>query len=824
MIFGRYNERAQQVLLKAREYSQKLKHSYIGTEHILLGLISTEGPSKVILTNYDITEDKIIGRIKEYIGEGDINYMLPEVPLTPRAKRLLDNAMNKAGSLGHNYISPEHMLLSLIGEKDSVAYTILGNLGVNFDELKEAIINNFNGIEPIENSVSTVKKNKKNDNKTPSLDRYGRDLTAMAKEGKLDPVIGREKETERVLEILCRRIKNNPCLIGEPGVGKTAIAEGLAQKIVEGKIPEILKEKRVVSLDIGSLIAGAKYRGEFEDRLKNVMAEIKSAGNILLFIDEIHTIVGAGGAEGAIDASNIMKPSLARGDIQCIGATTIEEYRKYIEKDSALERRFQPVMVGEPTKEETLLVLKGLRDKYEAHHGVKITDEALNAAVSLSDRYISDRFMPDKAIDLIDEAAAKVRIKGFTTPPDLKEIEDGIERVTKEKEDAISTQNYEKAALLRDNERELKDKLDSMKNIWATKKSTITQNVLESDVAAVVSAWTNIPAQKLTETESERLLKLEDTLHKRVIGQSEAVKAVSRAVRRARVGLKDPKKPIGSFIFLGPTGVGKTELSKALAEAMFGREKDIIRFDMSEYMEKHAVSRLIGAPPGYVGYDEGGQLTEAIRRAPYSVILFDEIEKAHPDVFNVLLQILEDGRLTDGKGKTVNFKNCIIIMTSNVGAHSIKKQKSMGFAISENESETEYEKMKENVMEDLKHTFRPEFLNRIDDIIVFHKLEEKDLMQIVDLLIRDVNKNLEKMKLSLKLDEKSRKYLVKKGNDLNYGARPLKRVITKEIEDQLSEELLSGNIKSGDDIKITIKDDKLKFIKLNEEISNEVLE
>ena len=824
MIFGRYNERAQQVLLKAREYSQKLKHSYIGTEHILLGLISTEGPSKVILTNYDITEDKIIGRIKEYIGEGDINYMLPEVPLTPRAKRLLDNAMNKAGSLGHNYISPEHMLLSLIGEKDSVAYTILGNLGVNFDELKEAIINNFNGIEPIENSVSTVKKNKKNDNKTPSLDRYGRDLTAMAKEGKLDPVIGREKETERVLEILCRRIKNNPCLIGEPGVGKTAIAEGLAQKIVEGKIPEILKEKRVVSLDIGSLIAGAKYRGEFEDRLKNVMAEIKSAGNILLFIDEIHTIVGAGGAEGAIDASNIMKPSLARGDIQCIGATTIEEYRKYIEKDSALERRFQPVMVGEPTKEETLLVLKGLRDKYEAHHGVKITDEALNAAVSLSDRYISDRFMPDKAIDLIDEAAAKVRIKGFTTPPDLKEIEDGIERVSKEKEDAISTQNYEKAALLRDNERELKDKLDSMKNIWATKKSTITQNVLESDVAAVVSAWTNIPAQKLTETESERLLKLEDTLHKRVIGQSEAVKAVSRAVRRARVGLKDPKKPIGSFIFLGPTGVGKTELSKALAEAMFGREKDIIRFDMSEYMEKHAVSRLIGAPPGYVGYDEGGQLTEAIRRAPYSVILFDEIEKAHPDVFNVLLQILEDGRLTDGKGKTVNFKNCIIIMTSNVGAHSIKKQKSMGFAISENESETEYEKMKENVMGDLKHTFRPEFLNRIDDIIVFHKLEEKDLMQIVDLLIRDVNKNLEKMKLSLKLDEKSRKYLVKKGNDLNYGARPLKRVITKEIEDQLSEELLSGNIKSGDDIKITIKDDKLKFIKLNEEISNEVLE
>ena len=824
MIFGRYNERAQQVLLKAREYSQKLKHSYIGTEHILLGLISTEGPSKVLLTNCDITEDKIIGRIKEYIGEGDINYMLPEVPLTPRAKRLLDNAMNKAGSLGHNYISPEHMLLSLIGEKDSVAYTILGNLGVNFDELKEAIINNFNGIEPIENSVSTVKKNKKNDNKTPSLDRYGRDLTAMAKEGKLDPVIGREKETERVLEILCRRIKNNPCLIGEPGVGKTAIAEGLAQKIVEGKIPEILKEKRVVSLDIGSLIAGAKYRGEFEDRLKNVMAEIKSAGNILLFIDEIHTIVGAGGAEGAIDASNIMKPSLARGDIQCIGATTIEEYRKYIEKDSALERRFQPVMVGEPTKEETLLVLKGLRDKYEAHHGVKITDEALNAAVSLSDRYISDRFMPDKAIDLIDEAAAKVRIKGFTTPPDLKEIEDGIERVSKEKEDAISTQNYEKAALLRDNERELKDKLDSMKNIWATKKSTITQNVLESDVAAVVSAWTNIPAQKLTETESERLLKLEDTLHKRVIGQSEAVKAVSRAVRRARVGLKDPKKPIGSFIFLGPTGVGKTELSKALAEAMFGREKDIIRFDMSEYMEKHAVSRLIGAPPGYVGYDEGGQLTEAIRRAPYSVILFDEIEKAHPDVFNVLLQILEDGRLTDGKGKTVNFKNCIIIMTSNVGAHSIKKQKSMGFAISENESETEYEKMKENVMGDLKHTFRPEFLNRIDDIIVFHKLEEKDLMQIVDLLIRDVNKNLEKMKLSLKLDEKSRKYLVKKGNDLNYGARPLKRVITKEIEDQLSEELLSGNIKSGDDIKITIKDDKLKFIKLNEEISNEVLE
>ena len=646
---------------------------------------------------------------------------------------------------------------------------------------------------------------------TPTLDQYGRDLTDMAEEGRLDPVVGRDEETQRVLEILCRRIKNNPCLIGDPGVGKTAIAEGLAQKIVEGDIPDILKDKRVVALDLSSMIAGSKYRGEFEERLKRVMNEIKSVGNVLIFIDEVHTIVGAGGAEGAIDASNILKPALARGEIQCIGATTIDEYRKYIEKDSALERRFQPVNVGEPSKEETLLILKGIRDKYEAHHAVKITDEALQAAVTLSDRYITDRFMPDKAIDLIDEAAAKVRIENFNAPPNLKRLEDEIQKITKSKEDAIAFQDFEKAARLRDEEKNLKNKLDDLKANWTTESSVKSHLVGEQEIAKVVAKWTKIPVEKLTEKESERLLKLEEILHNRVIGQNEAVKSVARAVRRARVGLKDPNRPIGSFIFLGPTGVGKTELSKALAETMFGLENNIIRIDMSEYMEKHAVSRLIGSPPGYIGYDEGGQLTEAVRRRPYSVILLDEIEKAHPDVFNVLLQILEDGRLTDGKGKTVNFKNTIIIMTSNVGAHSIKKQKNVGFAVDSEKSESEYEKMKDSVMEELKRSFRPEFLNRIDDIIVFHKLEEKDLLEIVELMIESLKKRLEEYEIYLNFTEGAKKFLVEKGSDLTYGARPLRRIITKKVEDKLSEEVLKGNIKKGDMVEITLEEGELKF-------------
>lgn len=811
MLFGRFTERAQNVLMKARESSKSLKHGYIGTEHILIGILSDEGPSKEFLNSYGVTLQEVNRLVKEYVGVGDKEYLTGEIPLTPRSKRLLDSSLIEARGFNHNYISPEHILLSLISEKDGVAYSILNNLKVDIEKLKNDIKLSFNNGKTGVTPPTEPSKVNKSSSKTPTLDQFGRDLTEMAEEGKLDPVVGRDEETQRVLEILCRRIKNNPCLIGDPGVGKTAIAEGLAQKIVEGNIPEILKNKRVISLDLSSMIAGSKYRGEFEDRLKKVMSEIKSAGNVLIFIDEIHTIVGAGGAEGAIDASNILKPALARGEIQCIGATTIDEYRKYIEKDTALERRFQPINVGEPSKEETLLILKGLRDKYEAHHGVKITDEALQAAVTLSDRYITDRFMPDKAIDLIDEAAAKVRIENFTAPPDLKKLEDEIQKITKEKEEAIDLQNFEKAAKLRDQEKNLKKNVEDLKNQWTTESSVKGHVVGEAQIANVVSKWTKVPVEKLTEKESERLLKLEEILHNRVIGQNEAVKSVARAVRRARVGLKDPNRPIGSFIFLGPTGVGKTELSKALAEAMFGIENNIIRIDMSEYMEKHAVSRLIGSPPGYIGYDEGGQLTEAVRRRPYSVVLLDEIEKAHPDVFNILLQILEDGRLTDGKGKTVNFKNTIIIMTSNVGAHSIKKQKSVGFAIDGSKSESQYEKMKDNVMDELKRSFRPEFLNRIDDIIVFHELQEDNLLEIVDLMINSIKVRLEEHEIYLNFDEESKKFLVSEGSDLTYGARPLRRIITKNVEDRLSEEMLKGNVKKGDMVDITLEEGKLKF-------------
>lgn len=810
MMYGKFTERAQRVILKAQKESQEFKHGYIGTEHILLGIIAEEGVSQELLKEYGINEDGVKKLLQEYVGEGDFDSTKGDIPLTPRTKRLLDLSLLEARNLGQNYISPEHILLAMINEKEGVAYTILNSLNVNFDKIKQDILNALSG--NTNNPQGNVEENKRKKKvSTPALDQYGRDLTEMAREGKLDPVVGRDEETQRLLEILCRRIKNNPCLIGDPGVGKTAVVEGLAQKIVEGNIPEILKEKRVVSLDISSMIAGAKYRGEFEDRLKKLMEEIKESGNVILFIDEMHTIVGAGGAEGAIDASNILKPALARGEIQCIGATTIDEYRKYIEKDSALERRFQPVNVGEPSKEETLLILKGLRDKYEAHHRVKITDEALVAAVNLSDRYITDRYMPDKAIDLIDEAAAKVRIENLTAPPDLKEIEELIDKTVKEKEDAITVQDFEKAANLRDNEKELKEKLENLKKDWSTQTSVQTHTVDESKIAAVVSKWTKVPVEKLTEKEADKLLKLEEILHNRVIGQREAVKSVAKAVRRARVGLKDPNRPIGSFIFLGPTGVGKTELSKALAEAMFGDENSIIRIDMSEYMEKFAVSRLIGSPPGYVGYDEGGQLTEAVRRKPYSVILLDEIEKAHPDVFNILLQILEDGRLTDSKGKTVNFKNTIIIMTSNIGAHMLKKQKTLGFAIDSDKAETEYEKMKENIMEELKRSFRPEFLNRIDDTIVFHSLVENDLIDIVNLMLESIKERVEQQEIHLEFDEDSKKTLIKEGTDLAYGARPLRRVITKKVEDKLAEELLKGTIKKGDKIKVTSDEGKLVF-------------
>ncbi|MFD3155585.1 ATP-dependent Clp protease ATP-binding subunit [Haloimpatiens sp. FM7330] len=809
MIFGRFTERSQKVFLGAQEEAKNFRHGYVGTEHILLGILKEEGISKKCLENQQVTVDKVREFVNKYEGKGDIDFINNEIPLTPRTKRLLEISLIEARNLNHNYISPEHILLALIREGEGVAYTILANSNVNFNKLIKDIMSNISG----EQNQREQSNSKSNNKSTPMLNKYGRDLTEMSKEDKLDPVIGREKETERVLEILCRRMKNNPCLIGDPGVGKTAIAEGLAEKIVSGNIPEILKDKRVVTLDLSSLIAGSKYRGEFEDRLKKVMEEIRNTKDVILFIDEIHTIIGAGGAEGAIDASNILKPALARGEIQCIGATTIDEYRKYIEKDSALERRFQPVIVGEPTKEEAVEILRGLRDKYEAHHGVKITDDAIEAAVNLSDRYITDRYLPDKAIDLIDEAGAMVRIQNLTAPPDLKSLEDKLEKVSKEKSDAIKVQDFEKAAKLRDEEKSLKDKLENSKTNWKTQSEVSEQIVSEKQIANVVAKWTNIPIERLTETESEKLLKLEDILHNRVIGQKEAVKSIARAVRRARVGLKDPKRPIGSFIFLGPTGVGKTELSKALAEAMFGDEKNMIRVDMSEYMEKHTVSRLIGSPPGYVGYEEGGQLTDKVRRNPYSVILFDEIEKAHPDVFNILLQILEDGRLTDGKGKTVDFRNTIIIMTSNAGAETIKKQKSLGFAVSNNKSETEYEKMKENIMEEIKRTFRPEFLNRIDDIIVFHQLEEVHLKEIVDLMLEDVSERLKNQNINIKFDDVSEEILAKRGFDPTYGARPLRRAITKAIEDKLSEEILKGNISKGDTVNVIGKGNDLLFNK-----------
>ena len=813
MIFGRFTERAQNVLYYAKQSAQEFRHGYIGTEHILLGLLKEDkGISKNLLNDMNVNEENVKNLIAQYESFGEFELNQKEIPLTPRTKRLLELSLLEARDKGHNYITPEHMLLALIKKEDGLAYTILNDLGVNFEKLKAQLESDPNLKQ---GKQVTGEGNERVAHNTPTLDKYGRDLTKMAEEGKLDPVIGRSAETERVLEILCRRIKNNPCLIGDPGVGKTAIAEGLAQKIVQGNIPEILKNKRVIALDISSMVAGSKYRGEFEERVKKIMDEIYKDKNVILFIDEIHTIVGAGGAEGAIDASNILKPALARGEIQCLGATTIDEYRKYIEKDSALERRFQPVNVGEPTKEESIEILKGLRDKYEAHHGVKITDDAIVAAVELSDRYITDRFLPDKAIDLIDEAGAKVRIKNLTAPPSLKDMEAELEKVVKEKEDAVIVQDFEKAASLRDKEKNLKQQLKDFTDNWKKQSHMVTETVSEDQIAEVVSTWSNVPVEKLTEKEADRLLKLEETLHKRVIGQNEAVKSIARAVRRARVGLKDSKRPIGSFIFLGPTGVGKTELSKALAEAMFGDENNMIRIDMSEYMEKHAVSRLVGSPPGYVGHDEGGQLTEQVRRHPYSVILFDEIEKAHPEVFNILLQILEDGRLTDSKGKTVDFKNTIIILTSNVGASRINKQNTLGFSRSEDEAEDEYEKMKDNVMEELKNSFRPEFLNRIDDIIVFHSLDEENLKEIVKLMLDEVSNRLKDKDIYIDFDDETEKLLVKKGIDVTYGARPLRRTITRIIEDKLSEEILKGVIKKGDKVYTTVENNELIFKKIN---------
>lgn len=806
-MFGRFTERAQKAILLAQDEAKSLRHNYVGTEHILLGLLAEgEGIAAVALNNMGANIENAKAEVINAIGKG--SYDADIMGFTPRTKRIFELSFLEARNLGHNYVGTEHILLGLLEEGEGVAIVVLRKLGIDTTKLRENILNML--------SDTQSKSSPSGDGgakATPNLDKFSRDLTQLSIDGKIDPVIGRSKEIERVIQILSRRTKNNPVLIGEPGVGKTAIAEGLAQKIVESQVPEIIRNKRVVTLDLPSMIAGAKYRGEFEERLKSVMKEIKEDGNIILFIDELHTIIGAGAAEGAIDASNILKPVLARGELQVVGATTIEEYRKHIEKDSALERRFQPIMVEEPTVEDTIQILEGLRDRYEAHHRVKISDEAIRAAVELSSRYITDRFLPDKAIDLMDEAASMIRIKSYVAPDGLKGLEEKLEDLAQEKEEAINTQNYEKAAKIRDMEKNIREQLHNEKVKWEEEKQISDMVVGYDEIAQIVSNWTGIPVSKMTKEESKKLLNLEEILHEKVIGQEQAVSAVSNAVRRARVGLKDPQKPVGTFIFVGPTGVGKTYLAKALADTLFGDEDSMIRIDMSEYMEKHSVSRLIGSPPGYVGYDEGGQLTEAVRRKPYSVILFDEIEKAHPDVFNVLLQILDDGRLTDSKGRTVDFKNTVIIMTSNVGATSIRKQNVLGFSVVEEEEKEEYERMKETILEELKRTFRPEFLNRIDEVIVFHSLREEDVREIVGIMIEDIEKRMKKLNININVTDNTVDYISRKGFDPVYGARPLERTITKMIEDQLAEEILKGKVSKDDNIVIDIKEDKLVFDK-----------
>jgi len=800
MMFGRFTERSQKVLALAQEEAMRLGHNNVGTEHILLGLVREgEGIAAKALKALNLNPEKIQKEVEELIGKGSDTQQPPHY--TPRAKRVIELSMDEARKIGHSYVGTEHILLGLIREGEGVAARVLNNLGVSLNKTRQQVLQLLGSHEA---SSSQSGRGGSGAN-TPTLDSLARDLTAQAKEGGLDPVIGRSGEIKRVIEILSRRTKNNPVLIGEPGVGKTAIAEGLAQQVINNDVPEILRNKRVMTLDMGTVVAGTKYRGEFEDRLKKVMDEIRQARNIILFIDELHTLIGAGGAEGAIDASNILKPSLARGELQCIGATTLDEYRKYIEKDAALERRFQPIHVNEPTADESIQILKGLRDRYEAHHRVKITDATIEAAVHLSDRYISDRFLPDKAIDLIDEAAAKVRLRAYTTPPNLKELEQNLEEVKKEKDAAVQSQEFEKAASLRDSEQKLKEQLDQTQQEWKKKQGQESTEVTSEDIAMVVGSWTGIPVSKLEEEESSRLLRMEDILHNRVIGQDEAVNVVSKAVRRARAGLKDPKRPIGSFIFLGPTGVGKTELARAVAETLFGEEDAIIRIDMSEYMEKHTTSRLVGSPPGYVGHDEGGQLTEKVRQKPYSVILLDEIEKAHPDVFNILLQVLDDGRLTDSKGRVVDFRNTAIIMTSNVGAETLKKNKHVGFTVDESSG---YDDMKSKVLEELKRAFRPEFLNRIDEIIVFHELAKEHLSQIVKLLLNELKARIKQHDIEVDVTENAVTKLVEEGHNPEYGARPLKRAIQRRIEDKLSEELLKGTIQKGDHVTIDYKDDQ----------------
>ncbi len=816
--FKGFTEKANKALNLAIESAEEMRHNYVGTEHILYGLVKEgSGVAATALNECGVTEDALREKLESINGTMSLVELTPD-DFTPRTKRVLRAAVIISSKTGYTYVGTEHLLLAILSESDSYAVAFLEELGVSVERLAQAVSKGMQGgaeegFGGFENESAPNGSQKGGS----ALDKFGRDLTQAAKNGEIDPVIGREKEIQRVIQILSRRTKNNPVLIGEPGVGKTAVAEGLALEIAKGNVPEILKDKRVVSLDLTGMVAGAKYRGDFEERIKAAIDEVKKSKNTILFIDELHTIVGAGAAEGSADAANILKPSLARGDFQVIGATTLNEYRKYIEKDAALERRFQPVKVGEPTPEQAVQILKGLRDSYEAHHKVKITDEAINAAVTLSSRYIADRYLPDKAIDLIDEGASKVRLASLTSPDNVKELEDEIADYEKEKASAINEQDFERAARLRDEQKELQTKLDDAKKKWQEQQKGNSGEVTAEDIAKIVSEWTGIPVVQLTKEESERLLNMENVLHERVIGQSEAVTAIAKAIRRGRVGLKDPKRPVGSFIFLGPTGVGKTELCKALAEAMFGDENAMLRLDMSEYMEKHTVSKLIGSPPGYVGFEEGGQLTEKVRRKPYSVVLFDEIEKAHPDVFNMLLQILEDGRLTDSQGRTVDFKNTIIIMTSNVGARLItEKQSSLGFnSENENAEESEKKDIKEVVTGELRKVFRPEFLNRVDDIIVFNKLNKDEIKQIAVKMLKTLENRLDKMNIKISFTDNAISEIADKGFDENYGARPLRRAIQNEIEDPLSEQMLEGKVKDGAVVTCDFADGQFTFTTAN---------
>jgi ATP-dependent Clp protease ATP-binding subunit ClpC len=801
----RFTDRVRKVIYYARDEAARLQHDYIGTEHLLLGIVREgEGIAAKVLAKLDLDFEQIQQAVENMVKSSGGTLTIGEIPFTPRAKRVLELAIEEARLLGHNYVGTEHLLLGLIREGEGVAAQVLAELGVDRKRVREEVLK-------LLGPTATVKtrKSKKEKSDTPNLDQFGRDLTQMARESKLDPIIGREQEIERVIQVLSRRKKNNPVLIGEPGVGKTAIAEGLAQRIVDNKVPEILKDRRICTLDLASVVAGTKYRGQFEERLKSIINEIRLAEDVIIFIDEIHTIVGAGGAEGAIDASNMLKPALARGELQCIGATTLDEYRKYIEKDGALERRFQPIMVNPPTSEETIQIIFGLRDKYEAHHRVKISDDSVRAAVFLSERYIHDRFLPDKAIDVIDEAGSRARLSVVTAPSELTDLEREIEDVAREKESAIQAQEFEKAARYRDREKELRRKLEDIRKNWTETKQAQETVVAPKDISKVVSAMTGIPVSEVEKEETVKLLHLEDALRRRVVGQEEAVRAVSRAVRRNRAGLRDPKRPIGSFVFLGPTGVGKTELAKSLAEVLFESDEALIRIDMSEYMEKFAVSRLIGAPPGYVGYDDGGQLTEKVRRKPYSVVLLDEIEKAHPDVFNILLQVMEEGQLTDSYGRRVDFRNTVLIMTSNVGANEIKSGKSLGFM--QEGSDAQYQTVKSKLMDHLKKTFNPEFLNRLDDAIVFRQLEKDDMRQIVDVLLTNFVKRLDVLEVNVTFSEEAKQFLIERGFDPALGARPVKRAIQRYLEDPLSELILGQGLSKDTEVHVGVGSGELAF-------------